>query len=90
MVRVVDAQNLRKDKMRAAMLNVWDAKALSEGVLQEGKRYLVCVSMVAAANGQVSNLIPGRNGDWRVPNAGEMTEIYLHTRRDTRWKMIDL
>jgi hypothetical protein len=41
MVRVMDAQNLRRDKMRVAMLNVWDARSLGEGALQEGKRYLV-------------------------------------------------
>lgn len=33
--------------------------------------------------------MPGRQGDWAVPRiGGELKEIYLHTRRDTRWKEV--
>lgn len=34
--------------------------------------------------------MPGRQGDWSVPKAGGgLKEIYLHTRRDTRWKEVE-
>ncbi len=41
MIRFSDAQSGKKEAMRIGMLNVWDARALGEGALQEGKRYLV-------------------------------------------------
>lgn len=44
MIRISDARNIRKDKMRMAMVNVWDARSLGDGVLQEGRRYMVCSS----------------------------------------------
>jgi len=37
---------------------------------------------------QISNLVPGRNGDWSPPNTSTTKEIYLHTRRDTRWQPV--
>ena len=40
MVRFSDAQEGRKEAMRVGMLNVWDSKAMGEGLLV-GKRYLV-------------------------------------------------
>lgn len=39
-VRLRDAREGRKENMRTAMLNVWDARALGDQ-LEEGKRYLV-------------------------------------------------
>jgi hypothetical protein len=31
----------------------------------------------------------GRQGDWGAPSqGGELKEIYLHTRRDTRWQEV--
>ncbi|WVQ79198.1 hypothetical protein IAT38_001294 [Cryptococcus sp. DSM 104549] len=78
MVRFSDAQEGYRDACRTGMLNVWDAKALGEGSLQEGGRYLV------------SNLMPGRSGDWHLNRARtDKAEIYLHTRRDTRWQRVD-
>ncbi len=40
-MRFRDAQEGKKEAMRAGMLNVWDAKALGERSLDVGKRYLV-------------------------------------------------
>ena len=37
---------------------------------------------------QITNIMPGRNGDWSVPKPGR-AEIYLHTRRDTRWRLVE-
>ncbi|WOO83816.1 Breast cancer type 2 susceptibility [Vanrija pseudolonga] len=73
MVRFSDAREGRKEKARTGMLNVWDARGLD---LVEGKRFLV------------SNLIPGRSGDWSAPRRDSIREVYLHTRRDTRWKAV--
>lgn len=39
---------------------------------------------------QVSYLMPGRNGDWSVPKPDRgKGEIYLHTRRDSRWQRVE-
>ncbi|KAL7425125.1 hypothetical protein Q5752_000813 [Cryptotrichosporon argae] len=72
MVRVRDAREGRKESTRTALLNVWDAREL--GTLKEGGRYMV------------SNLMPGRQGDWRLVK--EQTEVFLHTRRDSRWHYV--
>lgn len=59
------------------MLNIWDAKQLGEGTLREGGRYLV------------SGLLPSKAGQWGIPvPKDEMREIYLNTRRDTRWQEV--
>ena len=94
MVRFSDAQEGRKEAMRVGMLNVWDSKALGEGLL-EGKRYLVSPELIHQGRKtevddiQVSNLMPGRNGDWSVPKPDRAkAEIYLHTRRDSRWQRV--
>ncbi|OCF33534.1 hypothetical protein I316_04606 [Kwoniella heveanensis BCC8398] len=77
MVRFVDAQTGVREQFRVGMLNVWDVRALGEGCLQEGKRYLV------------SNLLPARSGEWTLKrDRASKAEIYLHTRRDTRWQPI--
>ncbi|WVQ95823.1 hypothetical protein IAU59_002922 [Kwoniella sp. CBS 9459] len=77
MVRFVDAQNGVREQIRVGMLNVWDVRALGEGTLQEGKRYLV------------SNLLPARSGEWTLKrDRTTKAEIYLHTRRDTRWQPV--
>ncbi|WWC73712.1 uncharacterized protein I206_107684 [Kwoniella pini CBS 10737] len=78
MIRFVDAQTGNRDPFRVGMLNVWDVKAMGEGVLEEGKRYLV------------SNLFPGKTGDWSTNrNRSDKAEVYLHTRRDTRWQPVE-
>ena len=35
--------------MRVGMLNLWDARSLGDGALQEGKRYLVREGMTLQA-----------------------------------------
>ncbi|WVW86946.1 hypothetical protein I302_109002 [Kwoniella bestiolae CBS 10118] len=78
MIRLVDAQIGDRDSFRVGMLNVWDVKALGEGVLQEGKRYLI------------SNIVPGKGGDWNIHRSrSDRAEVYLHTRRDTRWQPVE-
>jgi hypothetical protein len=32
--------------------------------------------------------MPAKTGDWSLPKPGDKKEIYLHTRRDTRWNMV--
>jgi breast cancer 2 susceptibility protein len=77
MARIVDAREGDRDATRVGMLNIWEAKSLGEGMLREGGRYLV------------SSLMPARQGDWGLPTSGGNTkEIYLHTRRDTRWQEV--
>ncbi|ORX37738.1 BRCA2, oligonucleotide/oligosaccharide-binding, domain 1-domain-containing protein [Kockovaella imperatae] len=74
--RVTDAQiGDREPGRRVAMVNIWDCDQLPPDILKAGGRYLI------------SNLAPGRAGDWAVPHPNDTTtrEIYLHTRRDTRW-----
>lgn len=98
MARVSDARDGYKETARFAMLNIWDVKSLGHDTIREGGRYLVRAllscddarSSRRDADGQVSNLMPGRQGDWAVPRiGGEVKEIYLHTRRDTRWKEVN-
>ena len=79
MAKIVDAREGDRDATRYAMLNVWDAKQLGEGSLREGGRYLV------------SGLLPSKSGQWGLPvPMGEMREIYLNTRRDTRWQEVEI
>ncbi|OWZ37873.1 breast cancer 2 susceptibility protein [Cryptococcus neoformans c45] len=74
MIRFRDGREGHREAFRKGMLSVWDARALGSTILKEGKRYLV------------SNLVPGKSGDWRVGRRqSSMAEVYLHTRRDTRW-----
>ncbi|KAK4689433.1 breast cancer 2 susceptibility protein, partial [Tremellales sp. Uapishka_1] len=78
-IKFVDGRNGKKESMRVGMLNVWEARQLGSDSIQEGKRYLV------------ANLIPARSGDWSLPkpvNGGVRPEIYLHTKKDTRWKVV--
>nr|XP_031857611.1 uncharacterized protein CI109_007006 [Kwoniella shandongensis]KAA5524683.1 hypothetical protein CI109_007006 [Kwoniella shandongensis] len=77
-VRFHDAQQGTKESFRLGSLNLWDAKAMGSTSLQEGKRYLV------------SNLVPGRTGDWGRPRSiNDKATILLHTRRDTRWQAVE-
>ncbi|OCF62208.1 hypothetical protein L486_01875 [Kwoniella mangroviensis CBS 10435] len=77
MIRVVDAQLGNRDPIRVGMLNVWDVKALGDRALQEGKRYLI------------SNIVPGKGGEWTSRRTRtDRAEVYLHTRRDTRWQPV--
>ncbi|WWC92784.1 uncharacterized protein L201_007743 [Kwoniella dendrophila CBS 6074] len=77
MIRFVDARMGNRDTFRSGMLTVWDVKSLGEGVLHEGKRYLI------------SNIIPAKNGDWNLnKNRSDKPEVYFHTRRDSRWQPV--
>lgn len=77
MAKIVDAREGDRDATRYAMLNIWDAKQLGEGSLREGARYLV------------SGLMPSKAGQWGIPVPKDETrEIYLNTRRDTRWQEV--
>ncbi|WWC95810.1 hypothetical protein V866_002676 [Kwoniella sp. B9012] len=77
MMRIIDAQLGNRDPFRVGMLNVWDVKALGDRALQEGKRYMI------------SNIVPGRSGEWTLHRTRtDRAEIYLHTRRDTRWQPV--
>lgn len=77
MAKIIDAREGDRDATRYAMLNIWDAKQLGDGSLREGGRYLV------------SGLMPGKSGQWGIPvPKDEMREIYLNTRRDTRWQEV--
>jgi hypothetical protein len=77
MAKIIDAREGDRDATRYAMLNIWDAKQLGEGSLREGARYLV------------SGLMPSKAGQWGIPVPKDETrEIYLNTRRDTRWQEV--
>ncbi|KAL1737877.1 hypothetical protein HDZ31DRAFT_51742, partial [Schizophyllum fasciatum] len=72
-----DARVRRKPANRTAQITVWDVMNLAlyegrpEGTIEVGHRFLV------------TNLMPSAQSAWmgNEPNA----EIYLSTRRDTRW-----
>jgi hypothetical protein len=77
MAKIIDARGGDRDATRYAMLNIWDAQQLGEGSLKEGARYLV------------SGLMPSKAGQWGIPVPKDETrEIYLNTRRDTRWQEV--
>ncbi|KAK8849662.1 hypothetical protein IAR55_004997 [Kwoniella newhampshirensis] len=87
MVRFHDAQEGRKEAFRLGSLNLWDARAMDSAALQEGRRYLVSNITSDVSLSQVSNLVPGRTGDWGRPRSiHDKATILLHTRRDTRWQ----
>lgn len=91
MARIVDAREGDRDATRVGMLNIWEAKSLGEGTLREGGRYLVRPNfdLWKQSDKQVSGLMAGRQGDWGAPSqGGGLKEIYLHTRRDTRWQEV--
>ncbi|PVF98238.1 hypothetical protein CPB86DRAFT_853393 [Serendipita vermifera] len=73
-LRVKDACTNKKPALRTAQITVWDAAELGIPIVQ-GKTYMV------------ANLVPN------IPNAWGKTidgELFLSTRRDTRWKRVTL
>lgn len=74
MARVVDMLEGVRQPFREGMLNIWDATDVG---LKEGGKYFV------------SNVYPGKSGDWSIPKSiGVKKEVYLHTRKDTRWHFV--
>ncbi|KAJ7269415.1 hypothetical protein B0H12DRAFT_1208887 [Mycena haematopus] len=70
---VQDACTCRRAANRSAQLTVWDVVGL-EDKLEVGLRYLA------------TNLVPTAQNSWMDCGAG--SEIYLSTRRDSRWKKV--
>ncbi|KAF8215873.1 hypothetical protein K438DRAFT_1659158 [Mycena galopus ATCC 62051] len=70
---VQDACTRRRAANRSAQLTVWDVVGLGDS-LEVGKRYLA------------TNLVPTAQNSWMDCGAG--SEIYLSTRRDSRWKRL--
>lgn len=76
-VRIRDARATRREATRTGMLNVWEAdNDALRSALTPGRRFLI------------SSVVPGRNGDWTPLVPGVEKDVYLHTRRDTRWKAV--
>ncbi|KAF9516595.1 hypothetical protein BS47DRAFT_1340741 [Hydnum rufescens UP504] len=75
-IRVKDARVWRRPALRTAQITVWDVLALGEGFLTEGRRYLV------------SNLMPSQASSW--PALKEEGEVFLTTRRDSRWRRLEM
>ena len=77
----------KKPALRTAQVTVWDADAMEKDALREGKKYLVCARAVrkVAAHmvNQVANLVPTMARAWGKP--GVEGQIFLSTRRDTKW-----
>ncbi|KAJ7161264.1 hypothetical protein C8R43DRAFT_992095 [Mycena crocata] len=70
---VQDACTRRRGANRSAQLTVWDVVGLAEG-FQAGQRYAV------------SNVVPTAQSAWM--DCGTGSEIYLSTRRDSRWRRL--
>jgi breast cancer 2 susceptibility protein len=74
---VKDARTQRRPSHRRAQITVWDVLSLllSEGCeggnFHEGQRF------------KVTNLMPTQQGAWMDRDKG--SEVYLCTRRDSRW-----
>jgi hypothetical protein len=101
---VKDAVNEKKESRRDAQVTVWDADALEKGLLVSGKTYMVSIRAPLTHDSlpgvlidawitteahpclQVTNLVPRMPKNW--VKAGVKGEVYLVTRRDTRWKKV--
>ncbi|KAJ7361422.1 hypothetical protein DFH08DRAFT_844079 [Mycena albidolilacea] len=70
---VQDACTRRRGANRSAQLTVWDVVGMGDS-LEVGKRYLA------------TNLVPTAQNSWMDCEPG--SEIYLSTRRDSRWKRL--
>lgn len=68
---------LRKPCTREAQLTIWDANVLEGIEFVEGKKYAV------------TNLVPTSVGAWRALDYGDPEEVYLATRRDTKWMPVE-
>ncbi|KAG8763946.1 hypothetical protein FRC11_008273 [Ceratobasidium sp. 423] len=73
-VVIKDARSLRKPTERTAQLTAWDVLAFGTDALRVGQRYLL------------SNVQPSQPGSWRKNDFGG--DIYLSTRRDTKWTAV--
>ncbi|KAJ1302729.1 hypothetical protein OPQ81_003043 [Rhizoctonia solani] len=73
-VVIKDARPLQKPTERTAQLTAWDVLAFGVDALRIGQRYLL------------SNVQPSQPGSWRKNDFGG--DIYLSTRRDTKWTAI--
>ncbi|PWN51143.1 hypothetical protein IE53DRAFT_314445 [Violaceomyces palustris] len=64
----------RRRSLRTVQLTVWDAINLGDG-LEVGRRYIV------------TNLVPTQKSSWRGSDVE--ADIFLSTRRDTKWRLVD-
>jgi len=77
-----DARTVRKSTNRAAQITVWDVMnvVLKEGGkpgdFREGQTFMV------------TNLIPSQQSAWMAPDSDGGSEIYLSTRKDSRWTLM--
>ena len=74
-VRMQDVTTNTQGRQRTAQLQVWDARQLGKGILQEGAHYLV------------SSLAPAQPASWC--GSSESGEIFLCTNRNTTWKRLE-
>ncbi|KIY53699.1 hypothetical protein FISHEDRAFT_32826, partial [Fistulina hepatica ATCC 64428] len=80
-VVVQDAQTCRRPQIRSAQLTVWDVTTLElyegrpPGTVEVGHRFLI------------TNLMPIQQSSW-MDSSEPGAEIYLATRRDSRWRRI--
>ncbi|KZV96393.1 hypothetical protein EXIGLDRAFT_833637 [Exidia glandulosa HHB12029] len=72
-LRVRDAQTLRRPTTRTAQLTVWDAAQLGKDVLVEGARF------------QITNVAPTQQRSWGGPSEAN-AEIFLNTRKNSRFR----
>ncbi|KAF9531916.1 hypothetical protein CPB83DRAFT_867793 [Crepidotus variabilis] len=75
-----DARTQRRPANRTAQLTVWDVISLSLDEGSSGGNFVVGQRYVA------TNLLPQQQSSWMDCELG--SEIYLSTRRDTRWTRI--
>lgn len=98
---VQDTCTRRRPANRMAQLTVWDVLSLSlsegsaAGSFEAGHRFLVSIDQFQESNTyvletlngpnylQVTNLIPTQQTAWMDCEVG--SEVYLSTRRDSRW-----
>ncbi|CAE6406499.1 unnamed protein product [Rhizoctonia solani] len=73
-VVIKDARPLQKPTERTAQLTAWDVLTFGSDSLRVGQRYLL------------SNVQPSQSGSWRKNDFGG--DIYLSTRRDTKWTTV--
>lgn len=83
-VRIRDARQGNRPALRSGMLNVWDARALGEGALQQGKRYLVsCQIRVPLAMWPSADRIGSKCHAWQSGRmAGYQAQVRWDLARD--------
>lgn len=89
-VVVKDAVIHRKPTNRRAQITAWDVLSMDQDVLAEGRRFWVRIGFcswpapsITHFDYKVTNLTPTSVGSWTKD-----TDIYLSTKRDTRWQRI--